>query len=173
MLDDDCDRLIDCTDPDCVGVSPCPSIKKDPTMILFGVSGGRDMLRSNGKLPMSTSIDFGQQQVGWLLSNGRGEIYRATLEAGDLVPLANGKMFKFVDPSARSSAGMRGGITVAKIKLLRDGSGYSYSMTAYSDLSAATDAAMALQVYVGERRPFIMSDVWTQIPRGWRAPKDH
>jgi hypothetical protein len=175
MLDDDCDLLIDCLDPDCVGApraTPCPRIRKDPTMILFGPPGGRDLFRSNGKLD-TPAVDFTQLQVGWLLTNGRGAIYRAKLEAGDLVPLPNGKVFRFVDPDARYGAGKRGGIAVAKIKPLKDGSGYSYNVRAYGDLSAATDAAMAVQVYVGNQRPFMMSDIWTQMPRGWRAPKDH
>jgi len=141
-------------------------------MIQFGLPSRRDLFRSNGKLDMAR-VDFTQLAVGFLLTNGRGTIYRASLEAGDLVPLPNGKVFRFVDPNARYGAGKRGGISLAKIRPLKDGSGYSYSVRAYGDLSAATDAAMAVQVYVGNQRPFMMRDFWTQMPRGWRAPKDH
>lgn len=56
---------------------------------------------------------------------------------------------------------------------MHDGSGYSYTIEAYGDLSAAIEPQMALQFYVGDQSVFVMSGLWTQTSRGWRAPRDH
>ena len=58
---------------------------------------------------------------------------------------------------------------------------YTFSFTAYGDLSAATDPNMRLQFYLGvdanaarDGRIFItLPKPWTRTPTGWRAPKDH
>jgi parallel beta helix pectate lyase-like protein len=170
MQDNDCDGKVDCADPDCNGISPCPRIRKDPSQVRFGPPGGLDVFQSHGKVDMP-QVDLSKLTVGWLLSKSTGVIYRGRLNPGDLVASPRGTSFRFTDRAARSGAGSRNGIYFAKIKKVKD-TGFAYSMRAYGDFSAATDAAMSIQFYAGER-VFITSDTWTQIPTGWRAPKDH
>ena len=61
MVDDDCDNLIDCLDPDCP--QPCPPAKKDPTDIRFGP--GLDRLRSKAVLEMAPR--FWAVLIGFIL----------------------------------------------------------------------------------------------------------
>jgi YD repeat-containing protein len=167
MIDNDCDGLVDCADPEC---QPCPRASKDPTVIRFG-QGRPDMLRGHVVLHM-TPVDVGSMPIGLLLSNPRDVIYRDVLPAGSLT---GGRVLRYRNPDARSV----GGIYSLKIVGPRtpDGTTYGVSFTAYGDLSAATDPAMRLQVYIGnapDGRPFITTDIpWTPMPSGWRAPKDH
>ena len=128
------------------------------------------MLRGHATLDM-TPVDLGSTPVGILLTNPRAVIYRAELPAGALS--GTGSIFRFTNRDARSA----GGIYSLKLRQRSDGSAYAISFAAYGDLSAATDAQMRLQIYVGhvpEGRPFITRDApWTQTSNGWRAPKDH
>jgi hypothetical protein len=176
MQDNDCDNLTDCADPDCAIIFPCPTARKDPTLIKFGRGGGLDLLRGHATLDM-TPVDIAAMRVGVLLSNSNGTIYSDGLAAGALTPGPSGTIFRFRDADARTN----GGIYSLKIKQHRDGSGYTFSFASYADLSAATDKYMRLQFYIGDDpdaasdgRIFITIDVpWTQTPNGWRAPKDH
>ena len=168
MIDNDCDGLVDCADPDC---QPCPPARKDPTVIKFSRTG-LDLLRGHVVLQM-TPVDIASMQIGLLLSNPSDVIYRGVVPAGSLT--ASGTAFRYSNPDARSA----GGIYSLRIVQYRDGSAYRVNFTAYGDLSAATDPAMRLQAYVGvgdapAARPFITTDIpWVQTPTGWRAPKDH
>jgi hypothetical protein len=169
MIDNDCDGLVDCADPDCNGVPPCPVARKDPTLITFG-RGGLDSLRGHATLDM-TPVDVSSMPVGILLSNPHAVIYQAELPAGALTTA--GTIARFTNPNARSA----GGIYSLKLRQRTYGSTYSITFVAYGDLSAATDSQMRLQIYIGhapDARPFITTDApWTQTPLGWRAPKDH
>jgi hypothetical protein len=170
MEDDDCDGKVDCMDPDCDGVPPCPVAGNDPTLIKFG-RGGLDLLRGHASLAM-TPVDVSASTVGVLLANPNGTIYRGSLDPGALVAGPSGMIFRYRNPDAR----LGGGLYSVKIKQRRDGSAYTFSFAAYADLSAATDPRMRLQLYIGESgdRPFITIDApWTPTPSGWRAPKDH
>ncbi|HJQ85191.1 MAG TPA: hypothetical protein VKA21_13995 [Candidatus Binatia bacterium] len=171
MVDNDCDGPIDCQDPDCAGIAPCPRIRKDPTIIRFGHPGtGRDVMTSHGKIALPF-VDMTAVDVSWLVSNRRGEIFRATVPAGAFRPGAGFRTYRYRDGGVR--AGDRhAGIYSARLRRLRDGSGYSYNVQAYGDLSRATDADMTIQIYVGDQ-VFIMSATWLPMPGGWRAPKDH
>jgi hypothetical protein len=180
MMDNDCDLLIDCADPDCSSVFPCPTAKKDPTVIRFGREGALDLIKGHAKLEMAP-VDIKAMAVGVLLSNPNvlpnGTIYAGSLAAGALTPSPSGRIFRFRNPDARTG----GGIYSLKIKQARDGSFYTFGFTSYADLSAATDANMRLQFYIGDDanaardgRIFItIATPWTQTPTGWRAPKDH
>src|SRR5262249_3843919 len=115
-------------------------------------------------------VDLTQTAVGWLLTNSDPDaLYRGRLDAGRLQG-TNGRVFRFRDPSA--SLGSSAGISAVKIRQLKDGSGYAYSVRAYGDLSGAKDPAMAVQFYVGPQ-VFVTSAIWTQTSYGWQLPKDH
>jgi hypothetical protein len=175
MIDNDCDGLIDCADPDCAGIFPCEIDRKDPTIIRFGRAGSLDVIRGHGKLER-TPVDLGAMSLGLLLSNANGAIYSASLAAGQLTASPSGTIFRFSNPGARTG----GGFYSLKIKQNR-GNSYTVSFTAYGDMSAATDPNIRLQFYLGEDpnaaadgRIFItLATPWTRTPSGWRAPKDH
>jgi hypothetical protein len=174
-LDDDCDQLIDCADPDCTGIFPCPPAKKDPTLIRFGRPGSPDRLGGHAKLEMAP-VDLKAMPVRVLLTNPSGAIYSGGLPAGALTGNSKGTIFRFQNAGARTS----GGISSVKIKKNNDGT-YTFSFTTYANLSAATDAHMRLQFYIGDDpnaardgRVFITLNMpWTATAHGWRAPKDH
>lgn len=174
MMDNDCDGLIDCADPDCAGLGFCVPFRKDPTIITF--LPGLDSLRGHGKFGLA-AVDLTAEPVSILLTQPGATIYSGTLRAGALTPNATGTSFAYSNVAARTS----GGIYSLKIKKNRDGSSYTVRFASYADLSAATDAHIRLQLYIGndpntagDGRLFITSDQpWKQTPHGWRAPKDH
>jgi hypothetical protein len=169
MIDNDCDGKTDCVDEDCNTDPACPIAHKDPTSIKFSRSGGPDLIKGHATLE-SPPVDVGGVEVGILLSDLQGNIYGFTLKAGQMTSL-NGKTFRYRDTAARTSP--TGGVYQVKIKQ-RTG-GYSFSFTAYGDLSGADNANMRLQFYIGDApKPYITIDApWIQTPSGWRAPKDH
>jgi len=175
MIDNDCDGLIDCADPDCNNILPCNPAKKDPTIIKFG-NGPLDLLRGHAKLERAP-VDVLSMAVGILLTNLQGSIYSDTLPAGALTANASGTSFWYRNTNARTA----GGISNLKIKQSRDGTSYAFKFASYADLSAATTPDMRLQFYLGEDanaaqdgRIFITLEApWKQTPHGWRAPKDH
>src|SRR5262245_13067123 len=177
MIDNDCDGLIDCQDPDCANIFPCPTARKDPTIIKFGRAGSLDLIRGHAKLNMTPPNPIPSYPVSVLLSDLSGEIYSDGLPAYKLTGDANGKIFRFTNVAARTSGGMYS----VKIKKNSDGVSYTFGFTSYGDLSRATNEHMRLQFYIGddpnaaaEGRIFITIDTpWTKTPNGWRAPKDH
>jgi hypothetical protein len=176
MVDNDCDLLIDCEDPDCNGTFACNTAKNDPTLIKFGAGDALDLIRGHAKLEMAP-VDVPARSVGMLLTNPNGAIYSGSLPAGALTPGPSGTIFRFRNADARTG----GGIYSLKIKQNNDGSSYTFGFAAYADLSAATDPNMRLQFYIGDDanaardgRIFItVPTPWRRTPHGWRAPKDH
>ena len=176
MIDNDCDGLPDCADPDCAGVFPCPPARKDPTSIVFGRNGKLDRLKGHAKLTMAAT-DVAALPVGILLSDNSGTIYRDGLPANVLSASPKGTIYKFRNAAARTAGGMYD----LKIKKNNDNESYTFGFTSYGDVSGATDSHMRLQFYVGndaaaaaDGRVFItINTPWTKTPNGWRAPKDH
>jgi hypothetical protein len=170
QIDNDCDGLIDCLDPDDCP-PPCPPASNDPTQIKFSRTGGLDLIRGHATIEPGLT-DFMAVSVGILLSKteagGGGNIYGFTLDAGQLTT-TTGKTFRYRNADARAN----GGVYSVKIKTRRVG--YSFSFASYADLSGADTEWMRLQFYVGgETKPFVTADLpWTQTANGWRAPKDH
>jgi hypothetical protein len=176
MVDNDCDDLIDCHDPDCTDIFPCPPAHKDPTSVVFGRGDRIDLLRGHAKLDL-VPTDIAALPLHILLTNLSGLIYADGLLAGAVTTDATGKNYRYRNARARES----GGMYQLKVKKNKDGISYTFSFASYGDLSRATDANMRLQFYIGDDpdtaadgRLFITIDKpWTQTPTGWRAPKDH
>jgi hypothetical protein len=167
MADDDCDGLVDCDDPDCNDVAPCPPIKRDPSRIVFGRPGESDQLTSHGRVEPRVRVDPSTVEVGWMLTNGRGAIWRGALIPGDLRVSRSGTRFFYEDPEARHGRGKRFGISRVKIRKTRGGTSYNYRIEAYGDFSAA-GPDMALQFYVGEEN-FFFEAPWMPRPWGYRS----
>src|SRR4029077_1015932 len=121
MIDNNCNGLIDCADPSCAGIFPCPTAKKDPTIIQFGRAGSLDVIRGHAKLE-TAPVDLSAMSVGMLLSNAQGAIYSDTLPAGALSASSSGTIFRFSNPGARAG----GGFYSLKIKQNR---GNSYTIS--------------------------------------------
>ena len=191
MLDNDCNGLIDCTDPACApatceggtqdgqscetdpaimvctqgeGVCLCPTIKKDPTTIRFGRPGYLDKFTSHGQILVPNGVDLTKVEVGVLLSNDRGTIFAAVLPSGFLTANMNGTSFKYRNVAASKM----GGILKMRIRVV--GRAYRYWIEAFSDLSAAVDPAMAIQIYFGgQPTSAIHEEDWTPMRYGWKA----
>ena len=196
-IDDDCDMLIDCADPDCLPArceAPprpacttdadcppvpgggqnrclCPDIRKDPSTIRFG-SAGLDVFSSHGRVVPGSSINVMTSEVKWLVTNdATGEIvWEGTLQPGDLTPNAKGTLFRFSDRDAKSGQGIRDGIYKAKIHITRGGTSYGYKLQAYGDMAANTGPRMTIQFYIGNPpHPFVHTELWNQLSWGWKA----
>jgi hypothetical protein len=172
MMDDDCDNLIDCLDPDCP--QPCPPAKKDPTDIRFG--SGLDRLRSKAILEM-VPVDLCTVGVGVLVTNPHGEVFREAVHGSQLNPCATGRIFRYRNLAAREN----GGLYSLKLKKRNGDTAYSFSSISYGDLSATkgtpeedeTLKKMRVQFYVGDKVFITIEGDWKRTPTGWRAPKDH
>jgi hypothetical protein len=183
MIDDDCDTLIDCLDPDCFLIDPCPPAKKDPTDIRFQT--GMDRVRSKAVLeeldsPGLTAIDLCTVDVGILISNPTGKIYSVEIAGSSLTPsCSSGKTFRYRNLAARTDP--NGGLYELKIKKQRGDAGYAVSTLSYADMSATDGPAgpptnleqMRVQFYVGDRVFITLDGPWKRTPTGWKAPKDH
>jgi hypothetical protein len=195
MIDNDCNNLIDCTDPACQpatcsggtqngqscstvqlqtacttggGVCVCPFIRGDPTYIKFGPEGAKmDQLTSHGRVVIPGPVlDVQGAEVGWLLSDANGKIFEAKLPAGSLKPDQSGKVFGYKNPDAK----LVGGIFRVSLRVRRVGTSYGYRVEAYGNMSAATDADMAIQFYVGNQpTSAIHSETWKRVKKGWTA----
>jgi len=192
MIDNDCDGLIDCNDPDCQpakcvggtqdgmdcsttptqtacaqggGMCQCPSIAKDPTTIKFGPPGaGLDQLKSHGRVTIFDPVNVMGSEVGWLLTNGSGRIYSAVLSPGTLTATPSGQLFTYKNPNAK----LHGGIYKAQIKITRSHVSYGYKVEAYGVMSRATSAVMSLQFYIGNQpTPAIHTETWKRTRTGW------
>ena len=192
MIDNDCNGLIDCADPacgmsSCVGGTQdhqdcstpsletacingggqcrCPIIKKDPTSIKFGPPGaGLDQFMSHGRVTILGPVDVAGSEVGWLISGPRGRIYSVALPPETLKTGSSRRLFRYKNPAAES----QGGIAKVEIRTSHSSPSYRYRVEAYGDMSAASDASMSIQFYIGnEPTPAIHYGPWTRTKFGW------
>jgi hypothetical protein len=192
MVDDDCDGLIDCSDPNCGptkciggtengqecasdqgsaacadggGMCQCPTIKKDPTTIRFGRPGlTLDRFQSHGRLVLPAGVDVMASDVGFLLSNLNGSIYQVVLPAGSLTSNSNGTSFRYGDLKARTRGGLR------KVRIRATRGTFRYWVEAYGDMSRAVDSNMAIQVYLANQpTSAIHAESWLRTRYGWKA----
>jgi cysteine-rich repeat protein len=160
LVDDNDDGRTDCEDPLC---PTCLPILRDPGRIRFDPTGaGHDDLTVHGSFEPATAIDPLSQHVGILLTNARGTVYRAELPPGTM--RGTGRVVSYRDKAA---ARAHHGIASLTIRLRRPGRGtYTFTLKAYDDLSAATEARMTLQWYVGDGA-FMNESEWHRTGRGW------
>jgi len=196
MIDNDCDGLIDCDDPDCGAnvcccgrhageticgtlegqalcirgggkCAHCPCICKDPTTIEFGPPGaGLDRLKSHGRVTIFDPVNVMGSEVGWLLTNASGRVFSVVLPPGTLTATPSGTLFTYTNRDAR----LHGGVYKAKIKITHSGTYYGYRVEAYGDMSRATDPVMSLQYYIGNQpTSAIHTETWRRTRSGWAS----
>jgi hypothetical protein len=132
---------------------------------------GLDQFTSHGKVNAPQSVDVANQEVGFVLSNRGGVIYRGVLLPGDLSSRSNTMYFRYKDPAARLGHGQRDGIYSAKIQVGFRGT-ISYHVKSYANLSAATDADMSIHFYIGtgsQLHAWGTSGTWRRTSHGWVA----
>jgi hypothetical protein len=196
MMDDDCDNLVDCDDPDCgdqSGVLVCQdgtqngqscATTQQQTDCVNG--GGRcvcakiqkdpstirfgspfDVFQSHGRVEPVGTIDMSTSDVGWVVSGANGVVYSGTLHPSDFIPSTKGTVFRYNNPAARTE----GGIFRAKIRITRGGRSYGYKIKAYGEMkNKIADANMSIQFYIGApAQSFVHSEPWKQLSWGWKA----
>jgi hypothetical protein len=105
------------------------------------------------------------EQVGVILSNAAGILYRAAVPPGALVARGSREQ-RFIYRDA-DAARARCGIAKIEMRYQPAHGYYRVRVIAYGDLSAATDPAMTLQLKVGDDG-FVNSGVWERTASGWK-----
>jgi cysteine-rich repeat protein len=159
LIDNDNDGRVDCDDTDC----ECQLFGKDPAAIIFRPTRpDHDFFKVHGRLVMQNP-EVLTGKFGVLLTNANGEIYKGELQAGDLTARPRGAIF--VDKTAKTGPGTRGGLY--KVKLKNRGSYTQVQVFAYSNLTEATVALMGVQVVVGPDNASYKGE-WKPQGSGWR-----
>src|SRR5262249_57554586 len=146
------------------GVWQGPCIEKGAKRIRFNPRPpGLDRFRSHGRvLTIGGAYPIQTSSVSWLLSNGHGEIFRATLPAGALTANSAGTVFKYKNGSASTT----GGVSLVKLQSVQGS--LKYTVEAYADLSRATDPNISIQFYVpNQPTPAIHTQAWQRTSNGW------
>jgi len=126
------------------------------------------MLRIHARFKLTTPVDPFAEVLTFSLVNDKGDVYRAALEPGDLEK--NGKRYGFKDETAQiDGVGIRGGLSSVRVKvMMSDGDPYLvFYVTAFGDLSAATESRMETQVKVGDDVGYLDAE-WTPQKHGWK-----
>jgi hypothetical protein len=98
-------------------------------------------------------------KFGILLTNANGTIFRAVLDAGQLVKKGSGALFK------NKLAGRSGGLYKVQVKSKL---GYvRIQVQSYSDMSLATVPLMGVQVLLAGEEAYYKAS-WQKRPNGWR-----
>ncbi len=164
LVDNDGDGLIDCDDPDC---PECLHITKDPASVTFK-DAGPDVYKVHGRIDPVTPIAPTTEEVGILLTNADGIIYKALLYPGDITGRRDAR-FLFVDRAARKGNGIRGGI--GKLTIRRLAHRYWFTVETYGDLRGATLPVMTVQLMIGDD-VFSYKSEWKRTRTGWKVDFD-
>ena len=159
LIDNDGDGRVDCDDSDCT----CQLFGEDPGAIIFrSTPPDHDFFKVHGRLVLSDPTSL-RGKFGILLSNANGEIYKGVLQPGDLQP--RGSAFLFVDRSAKTGPGMRGGLY--KVKVRNRGTYVTVEVKAYSNLREATLPLMSVQAVIGDENAYYQTG-WLERRNGWQ-----
>ncbi|HET9064142.1 MAG TPA: hypothetical protein VFO62_12715, partial [Candidatus Binatia bacterium] len=186
LVDDDGDGKVDCRDTDCAPGARdpvcdescsldavCAKFIKDPGLIKYSWDSSADYLSLHGRFRLETIPDPTLDGLVFELSNERGAVYRAYLEAGDLSANASGTRFSYIDKSARwlGADSARGGLyRVSLIRRTYEGQPYmSFKIRAYGDFDAATLLEMSTQLSIGTETGSLTAS-WVPAPRRWTLP---
>jgi hypothetical protein len=186
MEDLDSDNLFACEDPDCCdalvidcgascqNIAPC--LRVAPAVGALRISSGvLDKLKIRGSIDLPDSSIVNPIEDGFIigLTTDTGLIYKGTLLPGDLAERSRGpRRYKFKDKLAKVGQGVRDGILVAKIRV-RDGDvppTYSFKVKAVAELSAATNASIAIHV-IGVEDAAVVRPNWRFTNFGWKLSK--
>ncbi|MGH7893161.1 MAG: hypothetical protein ACREQL_00750, partial [Candidatus Binatia bacterium] len=142
---------------------PCRTFEEDlEATISRSARPDHDLFKVHGRMVLADPASL-HGTFGILLTNANGEIYKAELQPGDL--RSKGAVALFVDRSAVTGPGTRGGLHKVKI---RNGSAYvTVEVRAYSNLREATLPLMSVQVVIGNESAYNKSE-WLKRPNGWR-----
>ena len=151
------DGFIDCSDPDC----DCLPIGRDPGAIRFGPPTAHDLLAVHGSLKPETPIDGGTEKVTFLLTkeNGTVKIFALTIPAGDLKKIGR-NLFRYKNNLAQRN---RSGLARFDLRYFPRRDNYTFVLKAFGDLSAATVADMAAQLFIGDDG-FLNKSTWGKTP---------
>jgi cysteine-rich repeat protein len=162
--DNDGNGLVNCSDPECSCVNiegichhACPSkVIRRPALL--------DILSVRAGVLPTQSFDPTTVSFGVTLSNANGIIYSATLQPGDLHP--NGRTWQFLDGTVfDGGGGIRNGLRFVRMSDRADGL-WRFSIRAFTNLDAATEAEMTLQVIIGNEA-FQKTGTWRQRGDDW------
>jgi hypothetical protein len=134
-----------------------------PDKLRFGKNGKPDQLTVRSAFGPAAVIDD-DDPVTITLSNAGGTIFSASLQPGDLV--RRGKNLVFTDRGARKGVGVRGGISSVRIAPVPKVFATRVTIEVFSDLSAADDPTMTLEITVGDDANAI-TDTWQATAYGW------
>jgi cysteine-rich repeat protein len=164
QVDNDGDGFIDCDDPECGCINfqaichhPCPS------KIVLRPDRPTDILSIRAGIYPTQSFDPSTVSFGVTITNANGIIYSATLQPGDLK--AAGRKYQFADAGVFTGGGIRNGLRLVRMSQRSDGL-WRFSIRAFTDLSAATEAEMTMQVVIGNDA-FQKTATWTPRGNGW------
>jgi hypothetical protein len=112
------------------------------------------------------TYDPATEAVTVRLSSPRSLIYQGTIPSALMSGVEGDSVFRFVDKTRGAADGIK------KMKILHHKNLWVFSILAYGDLSAATDAEMILSLSIGSQG-FTLQRRWERRPWGWYLATDN
>jgi hypothetical protein len=158
-----------CDDGDTSNFNACTNscvgrILRDPAVIRFR-RGRRvhDVLTISGRIRPQMSFDPSNQEIGVVLSDSRGVIYKATVGEEPPGRPWNGRRYKYRQRFARKRS--EGGIET--FQFIEHGTrGILVKIKAHGDLSGAVDPDMKVQIFIGNQ-VYTSTGAWQRLRFGW------
>lgn len=182
LVDDDGDRLIDCSDPGCLPEArprwicdencrrdlACAKVANDPALIVFRQGHGPDSLWMHGRFPLDGDVNPEVEAFTIRVTNDREPVFVAALEPGALK--RKGAFFSYVDADARAlgNASPSGGLAAVRLRLRAvDGvPNVTFRIQAWGDLAGATRRVMTSQIAIGSESGTLTAE-WKAKPKKW------